>query len=672
MLVLSGLIRPVIKIFFIAIGLLLPAVNAIAAPCDLVNNADPFIDHDLTNNVNTSVSYCELCGYGYVTIVITNPYEGADMINMTVVEDLGTSGLVYAPTVPNPIRYTINGIPVGGPAPTGAGSVLTFNLAGMTLNDGPGSNNSSELRITFAVRRAASLSEEGLVSANRTIRASLTYDTDQSCAVSPQNTGFDLLPLREPVPNIVKQGRNADASQGSGQYSNTVYGNINDDVIWRIRINNNGLADLQDLKFDDLMTNGNFQISYACPTEAEATALTNANGVGPVGNCINAGNTINDFIVDSPFGNGAVSFFGHEVDVTAGGTASVYLVGKITTSCNANTTNTASGVEWGCEADGPADGGISVTSTGASAGSDSTTLSSLVSNNGLQVTRTLTGLNTGQPVGSRGLMRIRLRNNTGGSVKNIHLRNILPPEYVVDSTFTPTLTVNPRYGSYDGMIDTVTWTNPAPNTFPLTSSNPAEPLANTAPEFDLTSSTVHPIYPDQVNMLRHGDVALVTFRVVMIPPAYYDNNANLDVRVENIADTTDPDNSTTVTNQLFVDFEDFCNPGVLQQPSAYPYNDTFPSFPEDLDINISGAELIFILTNNPLQPLPLQVALTNNGGHYADDYYAYVSFGATMDVVSAPGGTIRRMCRRRRPCMNATARISARLHPGRRACSISR
>ena len=641
MLVLSGLIRCAIRILFIVVGLALPAAKAFALPCDLIGGAAPFIDHDLNSNPSTSLSYCELCGYGYVTIVITNPYEDADMINMTVVENLGSSGLVYDPTAPNPIRYTINGSPVAGPPPTGAGSLLTFNLAGLPLNSGPGNNITSEMTITFAVRRSSSLSEEGLVSANRNISANLLYDTNQGCPVAPRNTGIDLLPLREPRPTVDKRGRNVDATQSSGQYSNNVYGNINDDVIWRIRIQNIGSADMQDLKFDDLMDNSNFDINYACPTEAEATAIANADGVGPVGNCVNASNTINDFNVTSPFGDGATSPDGYEIDIedTGDRRTDIFLVGKITNSCNPSSTNTVSGIEWGCGENSPPVGGISATSTGLVPGSDSEFSSSLVNNNGLNITRSLTGLNTSQPVGSRGLMRIQLTNNTGGSIKNIHLRNILPPQYVVDSTFDPQVSVTGRYGPYPGMADDIVWTNPAPNTYPaLTSSNPAEPLANTAPEFDLVSTTVHPVHPDQVNMLRHGDTALITFRVVMIQPAYYDNNANLDVRIENTGDGTDPNNSTTLTNQLFVDFEQFCNPGVLQQPSAYPYTDNFPSSPEDLDIDITGSELIFILTNNPAQPLPLQVALRNNGGHYADDYFAYISFGTTMDVVSAPAG----------------------------------
>jgi len=638
----SGVLLRAIKTCFIALGLLFLAESALAAPCDLKGGSPPpFIEHDLTSNVSTSTSYCELCGYGYVTILVNNPYSGASMINMSVTEDLGSSGLVYDPAAPNPIRYTINGSPVAGPAPSGSGSVLTFNLAGITLDSSPGfGGNNDTLAIRFAVRRDSALSEEGLVSANRTIQASLTYSTNQSCSVSPQTTGPDVLPLREPMPNIVKRGRNVDAAQSSGQYSSTVYGNIDDDVIWRIEIGNGGLAGMQDVKFDDLMSGTNFQINYACPTEGEASAIAAADGVGPVGNCISASNTISNFLVDAPFGAMATSPDGHEVDATAGGTTYVYLVGKILNSCDANSTNTVSNFEWGCEADAP-DGGITATSSGASPGNATATLSSRVVNSGLNIQRQFTGTNTAQPAGSKGLVTITIRNNTGGTVKNIHLRDVLPPQYVVDSTFDPTLTVTPAYGAYDGMIDTITWTNPAANTYPLSSTDPTEPLSNVAPEFDLTSSTVHPDHADQFNMLRRGDRAVIRFRVVLVPAtgyAPYDLAANLDVRTENTGDNTDPNNATTITNQLYVTFEQFCNPGVTQQPSQYPYSDNFPVDPEDIDVDITGTELIFILTNDPSNPLPLQVALTNNGGDDATDYYAYVTFGATMDVVSAPAG----------------------------------
>ena len=66
------------------------------------------------------------------------------------------------------------------------------------------------------------------------------------------------------------------------------------------------------------------------------------------------------------------------------------------------------------------------------------------------------------------------------------------------------------------------------------------------------------------------------------------------------------------------------------------FNDTFNAFPEDLDIDINGT--VFILTNDPSQPVTLPVVLTNNGGHDAADYHVFVSFGATMEVQTAPAG----------------------------------
>ena len=72
---------------FSAVLLLLTAEAAPAAPCDIRNNAPPFIQHDLT------ASYCELCGYGYITILISNPLDQIDLTDLVVIEDLRDSGL---------------------------------------------------------------------------------------------------------------------------------------------------------------------------------------------------------------------------------------------------------------------------------------------------------------------------------------------------------------------------------------------------------------------------------------------------------------------------------------------------------------------------------------------------------------------------------------------------
>ncbi len=47
-----------------------------------------------------------------------------------------------------------------------------------------------------------------------------------------------------------------------------------------------------------------------------------------------------------------------------------------------------------------------------------------------------------------------------------------------------------------------------------------------------TPSSSHPVFPEQVDMIRHGDVVTVTFRTVLIAPAYYDKVADLDIREE--------------------------------------------------------------------------------------------------------------------------------------------
>ena len=245
-----------------ALIILLSAQTAFADPCDIRNNAPDFIRHDLAG------SYCELCGYGLITIVIANPYEEVDLTHITVTENLGTSGLTFAPGAPSPI--SVNGCPAGpGAAPTISGpngSILTWTaaqipaLARLAYDHG---FNFNTLAITFAVSRSSSLSQEGLVSAVRSIQARMTYSTEGAEICFPGtatvNSDIDTLPLREPIPDVVKSGRNVDANQGG--WTQTVYGNQNDDVIWRIRVNNSGSADLQDLRFDDLMEPGNAVIT---------------------------------------------------------------------------------------------------------------------------------------------------------------------------------------------------------------------------------------------------------------------------------------------------------------------------------------------------------------------------------------------------------------------------
>jgi hypothetical protein len=132
---------------FGVLGVFLPAEVASAAPCYVKNNPPPFIRHDL------SARYCELRGYGYVTVAISSPYEGVDMTHMTVVENLRSSGLTVHPDAPNPVTYSVNG---GGPHPGSApvvsgtnGSILTSTSSRIPalarLEDPPGNNQSATI-----------------------------------------------------------------------------------------------------------------------------------------------------------------------------------------------------------------------------------------------------------------------------------------------------------------------------------------------------------------------------------------------------------------------------------------------------------------------------------------------------------------------------------------------
>jgi hypothetical protein len=614
----------------------LPAsAQAIPPSCPSGLATTDLIDHDF------SVSFCELCEIGTVRIEIENPFrnnDDADFSDIVVTENLLASGLTYVPGTTSFDTDNVPTPPVVEPVVSGTnGSVLTWTLSDQfvmdTRSNGAGSGAIRRLRVEFNVRRHPSVGEEGLVGANRNIDAQVEFTP--SCDTGYRHTastGPGELPLREPEPEVIKTGRVVDAGQGAGQYTSTIYGHENDDAIWRIEVINNGTADLQDFVFDDTMQPGNFEIDWICDSEGEANGAATGGGTG---DCESVGPTtdLNNVDVAQLFGGA-----GTYVVAPPGGNRYYYLVGRITDSCS-NHTNTVDGVEWGCEVDAPA-GGITATSLGQVPAPDVALLSTRAVDNQPQVDVFLEGTNLSQPMGTKGTVSIRIENLTGGTIKGgvdgLKIRNVLPPEYVVDPTFEPELIRQPAYGTaYPGMVDTVTWTNPQPGTYPsLTSNDPADPLANTAPEFSITSAQPHPDFSDQEHMIRHGDVVIVRFRVVLIDPAYYDLEAYVDVRQEQPASDppgTDPPESFPINTQTEVWWEEFCT----NTEHYRSVNDNDTAEPEDIDVDVSGSQLNFILTNTDTTPLTVQ--LRNRGGHDARDYFAYVTFGEAMEVATAPG-----------------------------------
>ncbi len=625
-----------------ALVVLMSLGTALALPCD-ITAGDPFIRHDLTASPATSNSYCELCGTGYITIVISNPYdEDTDMTNMTVEENLGTSGLTYAGAV----QAWVNGVPVvgpSGPVVSGANNqILTWTsteiaaLGSLSANANP--MTATNITLRFSVTRNVPTDQEDLVIDNRTVAASLTYTSmDVSGLPAVQCPGMpatafdsDVLPLREPNPTVTKLGRNVDAGQDVGEYTQQVYGNIDDDIIWRIQVSNGaGTAGLQDLRLDDLLDEGSLGITdlrYICDSEAAATNVA-VNNIVDADHCDPfpgtwGGDEIRDYDVDMPFDAPTT------VDVPAGGSAYLYLVGKIPNapsngSCSTDRVNTVSDIRWGCEAEPPA-GDIATTSTGVTPASATATLNTL-SDTDLDIDVEYDGVGAGNPdPGMKGRVVITVTNNSGGTVSDLVLTNALPDEYVVDATFTPTIAATGAYGAYNGLTNQIAWDNPNGN-----------PLLNTDPQFTLTSSAA--TNDGHGNLLRNGDQLVITFGVVLVYSPFYDLQADLDVIEETPgtstdADTTLPAHNPPVFDQrniLNVAFENFCTGGTTNESvTTFPVPD-----PEDLDIETygpSGPVLDYILTNNT--DTTLSVVLTNNGGHSAADYIAYVAFGRTMDV----------------------------------------
>ncbi len=259
------------------------AANAQALSCPANLGSADLIDH------NFSVSFCELCEVGTVRIEIENPFrnnDDADFSDIVIVEDLLASGLTYVPGSTQFTRCWCNAAAGGSSLPSvdANGSVLTWTLGNqfvLPARPNNGGGNQRRLVFEFEVRRHSNVGEEGLVNANRNIDATVTVTP--SCDLNfrqSDSTGPGLLPLLEPVPEVIKLGRNLDAGQGPNSYTDTVYGHENDDAIWRIEVINTGTSDLQDLRFDDSMQPGNFEIDYICDDEGDATSAGNGGGTG--------------------------------------------------------------------------------------------------------------------------------------------------------------------------------------------------------------------------------------------------------------------------------------------------------------------------------------------------------------------------------------------------------
>jgi uncharacterized repeat protein (TIGR01451 family)/fimbrial isopeptide formation D2 family protein len=554
---------------------------------------------------HVTTSRCVLCDTGTVTLRLTNT-SGVDVNNLVITEDLLASELLIV----NDTSF-FGGSAIPNPVPVG--TQYTWTLDPTTTV----SANSSIDLVFNVVYDAAFGIDENLARNNTTISATVVYAL--SCGIpQPQiSSGNFLLVLDQPLPQVSKLVRNVDANQTV--YAPTTFGHRDDDVIWQVSIQNTGATNLQDVILNDSVT-GNFVIDFICPDVAAADLA--AAGTPPA-SCFATGGvtTINNFEMADPFGAPGSDA------VLVGGTETIYYVGKVTTACGVETNN--NDIEWGCNIN-PPPGGLNSLAifAGGTLGNANASLSTEDSGaiGGSSVTHTVRGVDGGDEIGSRGIVTITVLNDTGGTIRNVVIDDVLPASYVVDNTFTPTFDFAPAYGVYGGQSDQM-----AHNIDPL----PANLLNNTAPRFTLSSDDTGDNPVVDVNLFRAGDLFTITFQIVLIDPVRFDLVADLDLAEEVELGRTDPDSTFTINNNLTISYDDTCT---FTPNQTHNENPAFPVDVEDIDVAISDA--LFILTNDPGTPLNLHVDVSNNGGHVADNFTVYVTLGEAMTLQSMPANCI--------------------------------
>ncbi|MBT8439346.1 MAG: hypothetical protein KJO91_06425, partial [Gammaproteobacteria bacterium] len=384
---------------------------------------------------HVSTSRCVLCGTGTVTLRLTNS-SAVDINTVEIREDLLASELRIINGTSRFNSFLIAD-PVRSPTPA------VLNEYTWTTTQTVPANSSRDLTFDVVYDTASFGINEDLARNNTTIAAEVDYELSCGTAQPTISSGNYLLTLDQPLPQVSKLARNVDAGQTG--YTATVYGHEDDDVIWRVRVNNTGPINMQDVVLDDSIT-GNFDIDYVCPSEFDAN---NAATGGALGGCVSAGGgvttAVNNFLMNDPFGVAGAD------DVNASTFEDIFYVGKIRASCGL-ATNTVN-VEWGCDVDGTV-GGLSSTDIFSGGTVDTATATLSSQGNGAlsasSITHTITGVDGGAEVGSRGIVTIRVENDTGGTIRGVVIDDVLPAEYVVDTTAPIDFVFAPAYGNTYG------------------------------------------------------------------------------------------------------------------------------------------------------------------------------------------------------------------------------
>ncbi|WP_346837320.1 isopeptide-forming domain-containing fimbrial protein [Microbulbifer sp. SAOS-129_SWC] len=545
-----------------------------------------------------------------------------------VTEDLGDlAGVLGYETGSSEISINGGGYTAIGD-PSGS-TLLQWNLSGLTLG------RNDYVRIRFQLQHEPN-TEEQLVDMNpRNLhaRAEYVYDRDNNNYCDTQNN--HTLPIVEPRPSFTKGGRNVDAGMGAGTYAAQIYGHQGDGIIWRVALHNGGSAPLQDVVITDDMTSGAMDIDAICSSESDAAAVANGASAS-FGSCTDVSGYNNNLAgLDA-------SDLGFSLNVAAGGDLNLYFAGQLHNACDNLQTNTFHDLQWGCPAVGGT-GGITHAGGDNPVQSSPADASAAVSvhsqdsggnNGGVNYNVTFNGIDGGNTVGTRGLVTITVTNNSQGTIKGVRLTDSLPAGYLLDPNYEPQMNRSYTYGNYDGRVSTFDWENrviptAGDQSYLEDSANPGSPNPDLQqPVFFLTSSGDRANNdPDQMDLLRQGEQVSLTFRIVLVEPGltHYDQQTDLDM--EGSADP-DPAAFSALQNNVQIDWQDFC---ASDGGDSHSKNNDWSFTPRPEDLDVSMTHPLYIVRDSGDSPLTVQI--DNNGGHAADDYYIYVTFGEEMTVL---------------------------------------
>ncbi|WP_020413195.1 isopeptide-forming domain-containing fimbrial protein [Microbulbifer variabilis] len=583
-----------------------------------------------------SDSHCELCGTGTVRVRLRNPTD-EPLRNLSLDLNLNNPRLEYAGglrVTGQPDTDFVSSAPADGddnPSFTFKdlpGSVEDPIFRPQICSDNDVFDNDCEfVELEFNVRSRPG-EEENLAELNLPlgITATARYSACGSATIQQQSDS-QTLTIEQPTPSLSKSVRSFDTNSGAlipTFGDSTAYGHEHDGVVWEVTVNS-GSRELEAVKFEDLLAplNGASDLEWACFSRVDA--ISSVVDGSPQGSCQRIDDVGNQLV--------GIDAAGLKFNLpTINGTVSIFFSGEIDGSCNSQRqTNVVRSLEWGCDVPvGDPKGGITHAWGQAPPASQSAYLFSNQSPTDLDITTTIRNAQgTSGRAGSRGTITIRVDNNTGHTVSGIRLLNTLPAEYVMDPTYSPR--VNRRNGGggndYPGRIDSgedgVNWDNPV--TLIPDQSNLGDTNLK-APKFSLKGDGQANGDGAQVDILRHGDWVEVTFGIILIDPEAFDLETNLD------EGPSEPDTNyrKTLQHKVDVEFDNFCN----INNAIVTETTNFDAWPEDLDVNIPAA--LHIVRDNGTTDLTFEI--TNEGGDRADHYYAYVSFGATMNVVGVPNG----------------------------------